>query len=74
MIYKVSYVVAGGYHPGAIINQSYPPQIGEKIQLGESWFEVTGVQDLLPPQGEFAYLHADCKPTEPPDPGEEIES
>jgi len=66
MIYKVSYVVSHGEHPGAIINQNSPPEVGQKIQLGKEWFKITEVQDLLPPQGDFAYLHVDCEPTEPP--------
>jgi hypothetical protein len=64
MIYKVSYVVIGGKHPGAIINQDTPPEVGKKVKLGRLWFEITDVQDLLPPQGDFAYLHATCRPVE----------
>jgi hypothetical protein len=61
MIYKVSYVVVGGKHPGAIMNQDIPPEIGSEIQLGKINCEVVEVQDLLPPQGGFSYLHATCR-------------
>ena len=57
MIYKVSYVVAKGHHPGAIVNRDTPPRIGELVELGDRRYEVIEVTDLIPPQGDFAYLH-----------------
>lgn len=57
MIYKVSYVVVGGRHPGAIINQEVPPRVGQMVELAGERFEVAEVTDLIPPQGDFAYLH-----------------
>lgn len=62
MIYKVSYVVLGGRHPGAIVNRDTPPRLGEVIALGEDRFEVVEVTDLIPPQGDFAYLHVTLRP------------
>jgi hypothetical protein len=62
MIYKVSYVVVGGRHPGAIVNQENPPRLGEMVKLGGELFEVVEVADLIPPQGEFAYLHVSLRP------------
>lgn len=62
MIYKVSYVVLGGRHPGAIVNQDTPPRLGEVVTLGEDRFEVVEVTDLIPPQGDFAYLHVSLRP------------
>lgn len=64
MIYKVSYVVIGGRHPGAIVNQQTPPRLGEIVHLGGERFEVIEVADLIPPQGDFAYLHVTLRPTE----------
>ncbi len=61
MIYKVSYVILGGEIPGAIINQDRAPVVGEKIDIMNTRCEVTEVQDLLPPQGDFAYLHVTCR-------------
>ncbi len=63
MIYKVSYVVLGGL-PGIIRNQSHPPQVGERIEIGEHLCEVVEVVELLPPQDDYAYLHATCRPVE----------
>jgi len=62
MIYKVSYVVAGSRHPGAIVNRDTPPRLGEVVELGGEQFEVTEVADLIPPQGDFAYLHVALRP------------
>ncbi|MBN1179157.1 MAG: hypothetical protein JXD18_08100 [Anaerolineae bacterium] len=58
MIYKVSYVVIGSEHPGAILNQEVPPVPGNTVKLGQNTFEVIEVTDLIPPRGDFAYLHA----------------
>jgi hypothetical protein len=66
MIYKVSYVILGGEHPGAIINQQDPPQIREKVQLGELWCDIVEIQELLPTQDDVAYLHVTCRPSIPP--------
>jgi hypothetical protein len=57
-VYKVSYVVAGSEHPGAIINRDHAPIVGERITLGDDSFEVVEVLDLMPPRGEFFYIHA----------------
>jgi hypothetical protein len=64
VIYKVSYVVVGGSHPGAIINQDVPPQTGDHIEFDGGRFKITEVIELLPPQGGFSYLHATCEPIE----------
>jgi hypothetical protein len=62
MIYKVSYVVLGGRHPGAIVSRDAPPRLGEVVTLGEDQFEVVEVTDLIPPYGDFAYLHVTLRP------------
>lgn len=62
MIYKVSYVVLGKRHPGAIVSRDTPPQLGEVVTLGEDQFEVVEVTDLIPPYGDFAYLHVTLRP------------
>ena len=64
MIYKVSYVVVGKPHLGAIVNLDTPPRVGDRVQLGDALFEVTEVTDLIPPRGEFAYLHVTCRPVQ----------
>jgi hypothetical protein len=64
VIYKVSYVVVGGSHPGAIINQDAPPEVGDHVRLDGGRFEITEVIELFPPHGDFSYLHATCEPIE----------
>ncbi|MCC6905854.1 MAG: hypothetical protein IT326_08440 [Anaerolineae bacterium] len=63
MIYKVSYVPLDGKNPGAIANIEKPPQVGEKVVLGKVEFEIVEVMELMPPRGEFSFLHATCRPT-----------
>jgi len=65
MIYKVSYVVVGGRHPGTIVNRDTPPQLGEVVELGGERFRVMEMADLIPPRGDFAYLHVTVRPLEP---------
>ncbi len=64
MVYKVSYVVLGGAHPGAIINQFDQPKVGEHIKIGKNTFEVVEVNELMPARGDFAFLHATVKQVE----------
>ncbi len=64
MIYKVSYVVVGKPHLGVIVNLDAPPRVGDPVQLGDEMFEVVEVIDLIPPRGDFAYLHVTCLPVQ----------
>ncbi len=59
--YKVSYVVEGGEHPGAIINVDKKPELGEKFTFDGRIFEVLEVMELMPPVGNFGFLHATCR-------------
>jgi len=61
MIYKVSYVVVGGEHPGAIANVDQPPRIGDTVVLGKLEFRIVEVLELMPPRGQFSFLHATCE-------------
>ncbi|MBI5928369.1 MAG: hypothetical protein HY862_03620 [Chloroflexi bacterium] len=58
MVYKVSYVVLGGGHPGAIINQFEEPEVGQHVRIGKKTFEIVEVNELMPARGDFAFLHA----------------
>ncbi|MBN1564364.1 MAG: hypothetical protein JXA10_11030, partial [Anaerolineae bacterium] len=58
MTYKVSYVVIGGEHPGAIVNEFHRPQVGDRVQIGKSTFEVVEIYEVMPSRGDFAFLHA----------------
>jgi hypothetical protein len=60
-IYKVSYVVVGEDHPGAILNTDREPRVGDRVEIGERSFTVVEVQELIPPHGDFHFLHASLK-------------
>jgi hypothetical protein len=62
MNYKVSYVVRGEKHPGAILSTKKRPQPGELIQLGEREFVIEEVINLIPSRGAFHYLHVTVRP------------
>ncbi len=60
-IYKVSYVVTGSDHPGGIINLEKLPEIDEIIQIGNTDLKVIEIFELIPPRGDFYYMHATCE-------------
>ncbi len=60
-IYKVSYVVTKSNHPGGIVNLDKQPEVGEIINMGTFDLEVIEIFELIPPRGDFYYLHATCK-------------
>jgi len=62
-IYKVSYVIIGNDHPGTILNQDHLPQKGDRVKLGDEFFEILEVLELVPPRGEFRYIHVTCQPS-----------
>ncbi len=64
MIYKVSFVIIGRPHPGEIVNMDTEPRAGDQVELGGEMFEITQVVQLIPPRGDFAYLHVTCRPME----------
>ncbi|TEU14157.1 MAG: hypothetical protein E3J21_16660 [Anaerolineales bacterium] len=64
MIYIVSFVVQGGGHPGAIQNMEKRPDKGDRVKLGDKFYEVVEVVEIVPARGEFGYLHATCRPVE----------
>jgi len=59
--YKISYVVKGADHPGGIVNKDTAPEIGETFSVGEIELRILEVVELIPPRGEFYYLHATCE-------------
>ncbi len=60
----MSYVIVGRPHLGAIVNLDSAPRAGDRVKLGDELFEVTEVIDLVPPRGDFAYLHVTCCPVQ----------
>ena len=59
--FKVSYVVSGGEHPGAILSTDKKPVVGEKTIFAGKLFEITEVMELMPAVGDFGFLHVTCK-------------
>ena len=59
--YKVSYVVEGGVHPGAIINTDEEPKEGDQVVFDGRVFEITEVAELMPPLGDFGFIHCTCR-------------
>lgn len=62
MIYKVSFVIQGGGHPGAIQNMEGRPKEGDRVRLDNELYEIVEVLEIIPAKGEFGYLHATCRP------------
>jgi hypothetical protein len=58
MTYKVSYVVIGGEYPGAIVNEIERPRVGGEVRIGKNTFEIVEIMEVMPPRGDFAFLHA----------------
>jgi hypothetical protein len=61
-VYKVSVVVTKSDHPGAILNLDKAPEVGNTISLGKNEFVILEVFELMPPRGDFHFLHATCVP------------
>jgi len=65
MIYRVSYMVRGQVrgkkHPGLTRDEDKAPEVGQKVDLAGDLFEITEVQELIPPMGGFSFLHATCE-------------
>lgn len=61
-IYKVSVVVVKSDHPGAIVNLQEEPRVGNSIRLGNEEFVIVEILQLMPPKGDFHFLHLTCEP------------
>ena len=64
-VWKVSYVVKGSSQAGGIINLNHEPVPGEVLKIGSDNLEVLEALELIPPRGEFHYIHATCKAIQP---------
>jgi hypothetical protein len=58
--YKISYFVPNSKHPGGIVNLESRPKKGGFIEIGGEKYQVQEVIELLPPKGNFHYLHVTC--------------
>ena len=61
MVCKVSIVVPNSAHAGAIIDLPAIPNVGDRLTLGEAVLEVLEVMELLPPRGDFHFIHTTCR-------------
>lgn len=68
MIYKVSYVVNDGSLPGGIKNENERPTTGSTVRLGPNEFKIIDVYEIMPPRGDFLYLHATVEPVREEEP------
>jgi hypothetical protein len=60
-IYKISVVVRGRRDIGGIQNLEQEPKVGDILLLGNDRFEIQELVELMPPRGNFVYLHAMCR-------------
>jgi len=60
-VWKVSYVIKGSSQPGGIINLKYAPKSGDVFKVGKDELEVLEALELIPPRGDFHYVHVTCK-------------
>lgn len=60
-IYKISIVVPGRRDIGGIQNLEQEPKVGDILLLGNDRFEIKELVELMPPRGNFVYLHAICR-------------
>jgi hypothetical protein len=61
-IYKLSIVVPGRRDLGGIQNLEQQPKPGDAVVLGNEEYEIIELVELMPPRGNFVYLHAICQP------------
>ena len=61
MICKLSIVIPGSPHNGAIINTTALPQVGDRLPVGDMLVEVLEIKELLPPSGNFHFVHVTCQ-------------
>ena len=67
-VYKLSIVVPGQRDIGGIQNLDKEPKTGDIIVLGREEYKIMDIMELMPPRGNFVYLHAICQPTEKSEP------
>jgi hypothetical protein len=59
--WKVSYIVKESSQPGGIINLKHAIAAGDIIKVGNDELEILEAEELIPPRGEFHYVHVTCK-------------
>ena len=61
LVCKLSIVIPGSPQSGAIINTSALPQVGDRLPVGDRMVEVLEIKELLPPSGNFHFVHVTCR-------------
>ncbi|MDX1664773.1 MAG: hypothetical protein R3272_13360 [Candidatus Promineifilaceae bacterium] len=56
--YKVSCVVEDSSYTGSVLNCVQPPQVGDEVSFDGAVFVITELAELMPPTGDFGFLHA----------------
>ena len=57
MNYKVSYVVVGSQHPGAIMSHKRRPKVGDHVQIDDRTFEIVEVTEMMAARNDLHFLH-----------------
>lgn len=65
MVCKLSIVVPGSPHSGAILNTTALPQVGDRLPVGDALVEVLELKELLPSSGNFHFVHVTGRVVEP---------
>ena len=60
-VYKLSIVVPGRRDIGGILNLEKEPKAGDLVLLGQEEYKIADLVELMPPRGNFVYLHAVCQ-------------
>ena len=60
-IYQVSFVIKGSDHPGGIVKLDKKLFKGEIHQISGLFLVVIEVIELMPPRGDFYYIHTTCQ-------------
>ena len=63
-VYKLSIVVPGRRDIGGILNLEKEPKAGDLVLLGQEEYKIADLVELMPPRGNFVYLHAVCQPVD----------
>jgi hypothetical protein len=61
MVCKLSIVIPGSPHSGAILNTTTLPQVGDRLPVGDIVVEVVELKELLPASGNFHFVHVTAK-------------
>lgn len=45
------------------MNHIQRPAVGDKVEIGKLVFEIVEIHEVMPPRGDFQFLHATVNPT-----------